>query len=110
MKKRIDKLLNDYKHFEEQFPDMCLVKKQDYDTQELVPSHYVFTFYTNVSLVHMKAILNDDNKTYQITSSGHILIQSIEPSKIRHKLESMKIQTGMTGAINSDYKITSFER
>lgn len=105
---KVNKLLKDYKLFEEQFSDMCLVKKTK--GSELIPSHYVFTFYANVSLVHLRAELNEDNETYRISAQGQILIDSIAPSKIRSKLEKMKIQTGLTGAIGNDYKITSFVR
>ena len=104
---RVDKLLQDYDVFKEQFPDMCLVKKKD-ASDEYLPSYYVFTFYTNVSLVHLRADLNDDCNTYKISSQGQVLVKNVTVSKLRSKLESMKIQTGLTGAINSDYKITSF--
>lgn len=110
--KKIDKLLKDYDCIKEQFPDMCLVKKQETRDSEFLPSHYVFTYYTynSVSLVHMTANLNEDNKTYRVSSSGQVLLSSVLPEDIKAKLEKMKIQVGMTGAVNSDYKITSFER
>ena len=110
--KKIDKLLKDFDCIKEQFPDMCLVKKQETAGSEFLPSHYVFTYYTynSVSLVHMTATLNSDMRTYKISSLGQVLIPSVLPENIKAKLEKMKIQVGMTGAINSDYKVTSFER
>jgi hypothetical protein len=106
--KREDKLLKDVKLIEKQFPDYCLVKK--IVEERLVPSHFVFTYYTNVQLVHLKALLNEDDKTYQVSSSDQVLIKSVEVDKIRDVLDSMKIQMGLTGAIHTEYKITSFER
>lgn len=110
--KKVDKLVKDFDCIKEQFPDMCLVKKQDTHSSEFLPSHYVFTYYTynSVSLIHMKATLNSDMKTYQVSSSGNVLLSNVRPEDIKACLEKMKIQVGLTGAINSDYKVTSFER
>lgn len=107
---RVDKLVKDFELISSQFPDSCLVKK--YQGDELVPDHIVFTYYiySSVSLVHIKAMLNDDNKTYRLTSGNHLILESVKPESIRSRLERVKIQVGLTGAINSDYKITYIER
>lgn len=100
----------DWLDSQDAFWNACLVKKIDFNTKELIPTHILFHYWFGAHSIQLKAYPTEVGHNYDVYYKDKLLCKNINVESIEQELSKFDVIVRKHSSMSSDLEIIKRSR